>query len=232
MGCEELCKKKMDRVHESSSYRRLQRPKRLQLDLLAREFEPDHGNQVFLKPFPGVSVEVVAEFTEVVHLAPTVPAPFAARHVDHKVAIILVVVDARVHSVIRAGPVGEAVDLPLREERGVLANPRLSRVELFQSILLLVFPLHMLLFVRNWVPPDIQQSVSPVATSHEERSQVEPRAVLWQNEVDRVWISIPLCVLRRLVEVVPFERMRDVEGVVLVDVAVDVLVEVVEDMVL
>lgn len=64
-----------------------------QLDLLAGELEPDDRNEILLKAFPRVSVEPVTELAVIVHLAPTVSAPFAPCHVDQEIALVLLIVD-------------------------------------------------------------------------------------------------------------------------------------------
>lgn len=141
-----------------------------QLDLLAGELEPDDRNEILLEPLPRVSVEPVTELAVVVHLAPTVAAPFAACQADQEITLILLIVDVLVlgTAVRVAGSRWETVDLALMQEAHVLANPRLRLVKLIQRILLLVLPLHMLLLVCNRVPPHVEESVGPVATSHEE----------------------------------------------------------------
>lgn len=219
-------------MKQESSPTECQSGQALQLDLAAGELEPDHGDQVLLEEFPGVAVEVIAQLAEVVHFAPAVSSPFASGHVDNKVSVLLVVVNALIVAIVGASPVRETVDHPLRNECRMLPDPRLRLVELLEGVLLLVLPLHVLLLVHDGIPPDIEQPIGPVAASDKERSQVEPRAVLWQDQIHRVYIAITFDVLRVVVEIVGLERVGDVERVVLVDIAVDVVFEVVEDVAL
>lgn len=200
-----------------------------ELDLLTGELEPDGAEEVLLETLPPGSIEVVAQLTVVVHLSPAVTTPLTAGHVDHKVSVLLVVVDARVRALVGTGARREAVDHALREESSVLADPRKGNVQLLQGILLLVCPLHVLLLVGDRVPPHVEQAVCPITPSHEEGAQVEARAVLREDQVDRLGPTITHGAAGLLVEERVVGRMGDVQGVVLVDIAVDVLLKVVED---
>lgn len=46
------------------------------------------------------------------------------------------------------------------------------------------------LLVEDWIPPDIQHAVSPLAASDEEGAQVEAAAILGNDEVDAFGSSI------------------------------------------
>jgi len=201
-------------------------------DLLSRDFEPDNRDQILLEPFPPCPVEIVTQLAVVVHLAPAIAAPLTASHINHKIPVLLIVVDAGVVAIVRAGSGGEAVDFPLRDERRVWPNPWLVDIEKFKSILFFVFPFHVLLFVPYRVPPYVQQAIGPSTTTDEEGAQVEARAVLREDEIDRIYVPVAFGAPFHLVEVFIGRRMRDVEGVIFIDVTVDVLLEVVEDVVL
>lgn len=203
-----------------------------ELDLLAGDLFPDDGNKILLEAFPRIAVQIIAELAIVVHLTPAIATPFAAGHVDEEVSVLLVVVNTSVVSVLGASARRESVDHALREEGRVFADPWLRFVELLQSVLLLVFPLHMLLLVGDGIPPDIQHAISPIASLYKEGTKIEARAVLGEYQVDRFRLSIANRASGLLVQVRIGERMADVQRVVLVDVAVDVLAYVVEDMVL
>lgn len=60
------------------------------------------------KPLPPPpAVKLLAQLAIVRHLAPAVAPPLAARHVHHKVAVLLVVEDTRIAGCVRAGTRGE-----------------------------------------------------------------------------------------------------------------------------
>ncbi len=50
----------------------------------------------------------------------------------------------------------------------MLPDPGLRRVELFESVLLLMFPFHVLLLVGHRIPPYVQESIGPGATANKE----------------------------------------------------------------
>lgn len=204
----------------------------LELDLLAGKLEPDPAKEVLLEAFPQRPVEIIAQLAEVVHLAPTVAAPFATGHVDQEIPIFLVVVDARISALFGASACRETVDHALREEGRALADPGLRNVKLLQSILFFVFPLHVLLFICNRIPPNVKQMVRPSAAAHEEGTQVESGAVLGQHEVDRVRVAISDRALGEFVEERVGRGVGNVQWVVLVDITVGNILDVVEDMVL
>lgn len=130
------------------------------------------------QPLPPWPIEVLRERLVALHLAIAVPAPFAPRHVDNEIAIGLVVEDPRVALLLCAGAWREGVDHALRHEVHGRADPGLGGVEVFQRILLLVLPLHMLLLVKHGIPPKVQQAVCPFAAAHKEGAEVEAAAVL------------------------------------------------------
>ena len=55
----------------------------------------------------------------------------------------------------------KAVDLPLLDESGMTPYPRMRGIQVFEGILLLVFPLHVFLLVVDRIPPHVQQLVGP-----------------------------------------------------------------------
>ena len=129
------------------------REKSLKFDLASCDFKPNRSQKILFEALPYVSVEVITELPEVVHLAPAVATPFASGHVHQEIPVFLVVVDAGVVPVLRTGAGREAVDHALRQESGLLSNPRLGDVKLLERILLLVCPFHMFLFIGHGIPP-------------------------------------------------------------------------------
>lgn len=107
-----------------------------------------------------------------------------------------------------------------------------GREETNQRILLLVFPLHVLLFITYRVPPDIQQPLAPLAPSNQEGSKIEAAAVLGNNQVDALRAVVANGAVADFIEVgvVDFRRwVSDVEGIVEVDVAVGDVLEMAKD---
>lgn len=110
---------------------------------------------------PCIPVQLIAQFPELIHLAPAVSAPFTASHVDQKVSIGPVVVKPLIKEVLphitllATSREWEAVDLPLLDESHVGPDVRLRSVDVLEGILLLVFPFHVFLFVEYWIPPDV-----------------------------------------------------------------------------
>lgn len=169
-----------------------------------------------------------------VHFAPTVSAPFATSHVDNKVTLVLIIMETSVilsRAVATRGR-GEAVDFSLRQKASVLSHPSMILVKGLQSVLLLVLPSHVLLLVGHWIPPDIQEAFGPGAATHEERSQVEARAVLRQKQVHRVDVAVPHWARCEFVKVRVGERMGDIKRVVFVDIAVHMVLEIIEQVIL
>lgn len=107
-----------------------------------------------LEFLPSRSVQSVAQLPVVVHLTPTVTSPLATSHIDQEITLSLVVVDSSVILATRARRVTAC--LPLRQKRSMRPNPRLACVKVLKRVLLLVFPLHVPLFVMNRIPPDVQ----------------------------------------------------------------------------
>jgi hypothetical protein len=169
---------------------------------------------------PWVSVEPVAELAVVVHLSPAVTAPFASCHVDHEVTVLLLVVDIGIVTLVSARTGWEAHNLALIDERNVWANPWLVLIHVLESILLFVFPLHVLLFVAHGIPPDIQKPIGPHASSNHERPKVEAAAVLWKEHIDRINLAISHRGLCFGVEVGVRERMSNIQGIVNVDISI------------
>ena len=143
-----------------------------------------------LEFLPGVAVERVAQLAIVVHFAPAISSPFASSHVDDKVAIALSVVDVGIFAVVATGARWEAVDLPLVYECEVCPDPRLVGINVLESVLLLVLPLHVLLLVADRVPPYIQQAICPCRPLDKERSEVEASTVLRYDDVDRLGLAV------------------------------------------
>lgn len=199
-------------------------------DLPAGELEPEWGNELLLEKLPPGSVQLVAELAVVVDLSPAVATPFTASHVDHKITVFRIIVDHLVNAVVVASIWRERVDLTLLNECRVWSDPWVNGIEILERILLLVLPLHVFLLVAYWVPPDIQKAISPCATLDEERAKVESAAVLRHNHVNRGLLSITnrRQLLRRKIWLGKW--VSDVEWVVVVDIAVGVGLEVVENM--
>lgn len=139
-------------------------------DLLPRDLEPDDSDKVLFESLPPRPIQVIAQLPEIVHLTPTIPAPLTARHINHKIPVLLVVVDSGIVSVFRTCSFGETVDFALRDESCVRSDPRLVDVKKFEGVLLFVLPFHVLLLVTNWVPPYVQKTVSPGAAADEKGS--------------------------------------------------------------
>ncbi len=202
--------------------------------MLASEVVPDDGDEIFLEALPRVAVQPVAKLTVVVHFAPAVTTPFAASHVDHEITVRLVVVETSVVGVgaVAAGSGREAVNHALRQEASVLSDPRVALVHGLEGVLLLVLPGHVLLLVEHRIPPNVQQTLRPGAAADEKGAQVEARAILREQQVDRVGVSVADGTARFFVEIRVGKRVGNVERVVVVDVAVRVLIEGVENVVL
>jgi hypothetical protein len=198
-------------------------------DLLPRDLEPDDSDKVLFESLPPRPIQVIAQLSEIVHLTPTIPAPLTARHINHKIPVLLVVVDSGIVSVFRTCSFRETVDFALRDESCVRSDPRLVDVEKFEGVLLFVLPFHVLLLVTNWVPPYVQKTVSPGAAADEKGSQVETTTVLGYYEVDGASFAIAHGAACLGVEMVGGEGMGYVQGVVFVDVAIRVLGEVIEN---
>jgi hypothetical protein len=185
-----------------------------------------------LELLPRVAVQTVAELAVVVHLSPAIAAPLATGHVHQKVPVLLRVVNVRVIALLAARARRKAHDLSLLDEGDVRPDPGLVLVHVLERVLLLVLPLHVLLLVADGVPPDVEQPVCPHTSPYHERAEVEAAAVLRYDHVDRVNIAVADWRSRFRVEVFVGQGVRDVEGVVLVDIAVCDLIEALEDVLL
>lgn len=146
-------------------------------------------------------------------------------------------------TVVAASSLWESVDAALGNKCCVGSDPWLVGVDVLESVLLLVLPLHVTLFVEDRVPPDIKQSVGPGATANEEGTKVEAAAVLGNDQVDAFWDAVTYCARGEWVEVVlvlwsvlvargTVWRVLDLKRVVDVDVTVGSVAQVVEDVLL
>ena len=181
------------------------------LDFLAPLFHRFHSRpDCILELLPWRSVELATQLPVVVHLAPAISSPFAPCHVDYKVPIFLRVVITRVVSVLSASAGWEAVDLPLRDKSRMRSHPRMVGVKVFQRILLLVFPLHMLLLVVYWIPPDVQETICPLPSANKERPQIKPSAVLGDDDMDGRGLVVAGCRTSDRVEIHFSRRVTDV----------------------
>lgn len=170
---------------------------------------------------PWRTVEVVAQLSIVVDLAPAISPPFTSGHVHHEVPVALVVVDARI--VLPTGTRWKRICLPLVQEGRVWSYPGLADVQVFERVLLFMLPLHVSLFVVHRIPPDVKKPVGPLRAAYEEGAEVEAGAILMHKHVYRIWIAIANSGPRYFVEIREVWRMGDVEGIPLVDVTVRVL---------
>lgn len=143
---------------------------------------------------------------------------------------MLVIVDTAI--VLTARTLRETTHLALWHKSCVGAYPRLAGIEVLESVLLLVLPLHVSLFILYGIPPDIEEAVGPSGAAHEEGAEVEAGAVLGDNHVDAGREVVADRGGGDSVEVGRGGGVGDVEGVVDVDVAVDVGGKVVEEVVL
>jgi len=116
----------------------------------------------------------------------------------------------------------ETVDLALRNERHVWADPGLVVVEVFKGILFLVLPLHVALFVVHGIPPDVEDAVGPIGAADEEGAEVEATAVLRDDHVDGGGEVVADRGAGSWVEVGGCQRVLEGKGVVVVYVAVGV----------
>lgn len=114
----------------------------------------------------------------------------------------------------------------------MLSDPWVIFVQALQGVLLFVLPIHVFLFVKDRIPPYIKNAFAPSTAAHEEGAEVESRAILRKEQINRVGLSISNRASGFGVEKGVCKRVRKVEWVIIVDIAVDVLVEVVENVVL
>jgi hypothetical protein len=146
--------------------------------------------QPITKPLAPPAIHPVAQLAILVHLRPAVPPPLTARHINHEVAIHLLIVDLGIDplvtllAILSAGAGREGVDSSLLNEGDVGADPGLIGVEVLEGVLLLVFPFHVFLLVEDGVPPDVKQAVGEGGAFDEEGAEVEAGAVLRDEEGD------------------------------------------------
>jgi hypothetical protein len=151
---------------------------------------PPALTEIITNSLPPSTIHPIAQLAVLVHFGPAVAAPLAARHIDHEIAIRLLVVDLRVHallalfSILRTGAGREGVEAALLDERDVGPDPWLVGVEVFEGVLLLVFPFHVFLLVEDGVPPDVEEAVGKGGAFDEEGAEVEAGAVLGDEEGD------------------------------------------------
>ena len=100
---------------------------------------------------------------------------------------------------------------------------------MLEGVLFLVFPFHMLLFVRYGIPPYVEEAIRPCRTPEEEGAEIEAAAVLRDNEVDGFGIIVTNRRKRDGIEIWGGKRVAYVEGVVVVYVAVCVCGKSIED---
>jgi hypothetical protein len=149
-----------------------------QPDLLACKLEPDYSHEFFLEQLPRVAIEKVAQLAVVVHFAPAITTPLATCHVDDEISVVFIVVYPRVIAVFRTSSRRKAVNLPLRDERGMRSDPWLIDIEKFQSVLFLVFPFHVLLLIADRVPPNIEKAIGPSTSPDEKGPEIESGTIL------------------------------------------------------
>lgn len=125
----------------------------------------------FSEFFPPAPVQSITQFSEAVHLTPTVPSPFTPGHIDDEISFRLIVMYGAV--VLTTGSVGETAHLPLRYKCCMRTYPRMSLIKIFKCVLLLMLPLHVFLLVMYWVPPKVEETVCPGAAADEEGAEVE-----------------------------------------------------------
>ena len=124
----------------------------------------------------------------------------------------------------------EAINLSLCNECRIWSYPWLACIQMFEGVLFLVFPFHMLLLVAHRIPPDVEQAICPVASADEEGAEVEAAAVLRDNEINGFGFIITRGRSGYRIEVGGVRRMSDIERVVNVDVAVGVALQIIEYM--
>lgn len=114
-----------------------------------------------LESLPRISVQPLAQPSIIIHLAPAIPSPLATSHINHEITIRLLVVNDRIIALVATGAWWKTVDLALWDECEMRSDPGLIHVHIFECVLLLVFPLHVLLFVADGVPPHVEEAVGP-----------------------------------------------------------------------
>ena len=135
-----------------------------------------------------------------------------------------------IHAIVATGAHGKTIDLPLRNEGGVGSYPRLVGIKMLKSVLLLMFPLHMLLLVAHGIPPDVQETISPDGTVDEEGAEVEATTVLRDYQINGVRLAVASGRACHVIEVGEFEGVCDVQRIIDIDVTVSVSFQIVEYM--
>ena len=138
------------------------------LDFLASELEPNDSHEVLLEALPPRAIEIVAQLAIVVHLAPAVPSPLTASHIDEEIPFFLIIMDIRIVSILATSTRRERIYFSLGDECCVLPDPGVRDVEEFEGVLFLVLPFHVFLLVADRVPPDVKEAVGPCAAFDEE----------------------------------------------------------------
>ena len=87
--------------------------------LLLLLHRPHLSTYRILELLPPRTVQLVAQFTEVIHFTPAVTTPFTPSHINDKVPICLLVMETRVLPIVSTGTGGKTVDLSLRNEGSV-----------------------------------------------------------------------------------------------------------------
>ena len=106
---------------------------------------------------------------------------------------------------------------------------------MYQCVLFLVLPLHVLLLIPHWIPPHVQQTFAELGTLDEETAEVKTATILGDYDIDALRPVVPDRRFRQFVEIeklVLRRWVRDVQGIVDVDVTICDVLEVFEDVVL
>lgn len=135
---------------------------------------------------------------------------------------MFIIMNARIISIIRACSRWETVDLALRDKCSMWTNPRLIDIQEFKRVLFLVFPFHVFLFITDRIPPYIQKTIGPCAAFNEERTKIETGTVLGDYEIYGARFAVSDYAARFGIEVGRLERVRYVEWVIFVDIAVGI----------
>lgn len=118
----------------------------------------------------------------------------------------------------------ERIDLSLGDEGEMGSHVRLRCVKMLKSILLLMFPVHMLLLIEYRIPPHIKQTIGELRSSDKEGPQVEPITVLGNDDVDRRSEVVTSWRSGYNIEEVGLRGMREIERIVHIDISVDVVI--------
>lgn len=91
---------------------------------------------------------------------------------------------------VTARPGREGVHASLGHEGDVWSDPGLVGVQMFETVLFFVFPFHVFLFVKDRVPPDVEETVGPGAATDHEGAEVKAGAVLGDEHVDGGFFAV------------------------------------------